>query len=91
MTKVRHSAFHATALAYLLGRLETKRLILTGQVTEQCTLYTALDAYLRHFPLVIPTPAQPSCRPHRRRGGRGLKMMEQNISAELTTAADSLG
>jgi nicotinamidase-related amidase len=40
LTKVRHSAFYATALAYLLGRLGTKRLILTGQVTEQCILYT---------------------------------------------------
>jgi nicotinamidase-related amidase len=38
MTKVRHSAFYATALAYLLNRLETKRVILTGQVTEQCIL-----------------------------------------------------
>jgi len=49
LEKVRHSAFYATPLAYLLGRLETKRLILTGQVTEQCILYTALDAYIRHF------------------------------------------
>src|SRR5690348_5281084 len=40
LTKVRHSAFYATALAYLLNRLDTKRLILTGQVTEQCILYT---------------------------------------------------
>ena len=30
LTKVRHSAFYATALAYLLNRLETKRLI-TGR------------------------------------------------------------
>ncbi len=52
--KVRHSAFYATSLGYLLGRLETKRLILTGQVTEQCILYTALDAYVRHFTVVVP-------------------------------------
>ena len=57
MTKVRHSAFYATALAYLLARLETKRLVLSGQVTEQCILYTALDAYVRHVPVVIPTDA----------------------------------
>jgi nicotinamidase-related amidase len=44
-------------LAYLLGRLGTKRLVLTGQVTEQCILYTALDASVRHFPVVIPTDA----------------------------------
>ncbi len=89
MTKVRHSAFYATALAYLLGRLETKQLILTGQVTEQCILYTALDAYVRHVPVVSPSDAVA----HRDAdlGKAALKMMEQNMSAELTTAADCLG
>lgn len=89
MTKVRHSAFYSTALAYLLGRLETKRLILTGQVTEQCILYTALDAYVRHFPVVIPTDAVAHIDADL--GKAALKMMEQNMSAELTTAADCLG
>lgn len=88
MTKVRHSAFYATALAYLLGRLETKRLILTGQVTEQCILYTALDAYVRHFPVVIPTDAVAHI--DAGLGKAALKMMQQNMSAELTTAADCL-
>jgi nicotinamidase-related amidase len=49
LTKVRHNAFYATALDYLLGRLETSRIVLTGQVTEQCILYSALlgDAALK--------------------------------------------
>jgi nicotinamidase-related amidase len=89
LTKVRHSAFYATSLAYLLGRLETKRLILTGQVTEQCILYTALDAYVRHFPVVVPTDAVAHLDADL--GKAALKMMEQNMSAELTTAADCLG
>jgi len=42
--------FYATPLDYLLGRLDTKRLILTGQVTEQYILYSALDAYVRISP-----------------------------------------
>jgi nicotinamidase-related amidase len=54
LTKVRHSAFYATPLAYLLNRLDTERLILTGQVTEQCILYSALDAYVRHFEVAVP-------------------------------------
>ena len=57
LTKVRHSVFYATALDYLLGRLGTKRLVLAGQVTEQCILYSALDAYVRHFDVVIPEDA----------------------------------
>src|SRR5436853_6673290 len=43
MAKVRPSAPYSTALAYLLGRLETKRWILTGRVTAQRIPYTALD------------------------------------------------
>lgn len=89
LAKVRHSAFYATPLAYLLGRLGTKRLILTGQVTEQCILYSALDAYVRHFPVVVPTDAVAHL--DAELGAAAFKMMEQNMSAELTTAADCLG
>jgi nicotinamidase-related amidase len=88
MTKVRHSAFYATPAAYLLRRLETKRLILTGQVTEQCILYTALDAYVRHFPVVIPTDAVAGIDSNL--GDAALRMMEQNMSAELTVAEHCL-
>jgi nicotinamidase-related amidase len=89
LTKVRHSAFYATALAYLLNRMDTKRLILTGQVTEQCILYTALDAYVRHIPVVIPTDAVAHIDADL--GKAALAMMEQNMDAELTSAADCLG
>src|SRR6476620_5144892 len=41
LLKVRHSAFYASSLDYLLGRLDAPRVILTRQVTEQCILYTA--------------------------------------------------
>lgn len=89
LTKVRHSAFYATALAYLLNRLGTKRLILTGQVTEQCILYSALDAYVRHFPVVIPADAVAGIDPEL--SDAALTMMERNMSAEITTAAECLG
>jgi nicotinamidase-related amidase len=89
LTKVRHSAFYSTPLAYLLNRLDTERLILTGQVTEQCILYSALDAYVRHLQVVIPTDAVAHI--DEELGGAALKMMDQNMSAELTTAVDCLG
>jgi nicotinamidase-related amidase len=89
VTKVRHSVFYSTPMAYLLGRLDTKRLILTGQVTEQCILYSALDAFVRHFPVVIPTDAVAHI--DAELGAAALKMMEANMEAELTTAADCLG
>jgi nicotinamidase-related amidase len=33
------------------------RIVLTGQVTEQCILYSALDAYIRHFEVAVPRDA----------------------------------
>ncbi|MBV8860891.1 MAG: cysteine hydrolase [Mycobacterium sp.] len=89
LTKVRHSAFYATPVAYLLRRLETKRLILTGQVTEQCILYSALDAYVRHFSVVVPTDGVAHI--DSELGAAALKMMERNMEAELTSTANCLG
>ncbi|KMO83908.1 Maleamate amidohydrolase [Mycolicibacterium chlorophenolicum] len=88
MTKVRHSAFYATPLAYLLTQLKPDRLVLTGQVTEQCVLYTALDAYVRHFPVVIPRDGVAHIDPAL--GEAALQMMEQNMGAEIIAAADCL-
>ena len=88
LTKVRHSAFYATALEYLLGGLDTDRVIITGQVTEQCILYTALDAYLRHFSVVVPPDAVAHIDPELR--DAALTMMQRNMSAEIVEAADCL-
>ncbi|WP_041782052.1 cysteine hydrolase family protein [Mycolicibacterium chubuense] len=88
MTKVRHSAFYATSLAYLLSQLKPERLILTGQVTEQCILYTALDAYVRHFPVVVPPDAVAHIDPAL--GDAALQMMERNMSAEIIPSAECL-
>jgi nicotinamidase-related amidase len=88
LEKVRHSAFYATSLAYLLNRLETKRVILTGQVTEQCILYSALDAYVRHFQIIVPTDAVAHIDADL--GKAALRMMESNMRATVVPAADCL-
>ena len=88
LTKVRHSVFYATALDYLLGRLGTRRLILAGQVTEQCILYSALDAYVRHFDVVIPPDAVAHI--DAGLGEAALQMMRRNMSAEIAPAAKCL-
>jgi nicotinamidase-related amidase len=82
MTKVRHSAFYSTSLAYLLGQLGPQRVILTGQVTEQCILYTALDAYVRHFPIIVPPDAVAHIDPEL--SDAALTMMHNNMDAEIT-------
>jgi nicotinamidase-related amidase len=88
LQKVRHSAFYATSLGYLLNRLGTSCVILTGQVTEQCILYSALDAYVRHFAVMIPEDAVAHIDPEL--GSAALKMMEANMRAKITSAADCL-
>ncbi len=57
VVKARHSIFYETPLEYLLRQEEIERIVLTGQVTEQCILYSALDAYIRHYEVVIPRDA----------------------------------
>ncbi|VEG52855.1 isochorismatase hydrolase [Mycolicibacterium aurum] len=88
LTKVRHSAFYATPLDYLLSRLGVRRIILTGQVTEQCVLYTALDGYVRHYDVVVPPDAVAHI--DSQLGEAALKMMERNMKAELSFSADCL-
>jgi nicotinamidase-related amidase len=85
LTKVRHSAFYGTALEYVLQRGEVDEVILTGQVTEQCVLYSALDAYVRHFSIKVPRDAVAHI--DRGLGDAALRMMEENMRATIVTAA----
>ncbi|WP_166905430.1 cysteine hydrolase family protein [Mycobacterium sp. DL440] len=89
LTKVRHSVFYATALDYLLGRLRTRRVVLAGQVTEQCILYSALDAYVRHFDVAIPVDAVAHIDDDL--GDAARDMMRRNMSAKVVPASECLG
>ncbi len=88
LTKVRHSAFYSTQLDYLLQQSQPRRLVITGQVTEQCVLYTALDAHIRHYDVVVPPDAVAHIDPAL--GEAALEMMRRNMSAELVSAAHCL-
>jgi nicotinamidase-related amidase len=86
--KVRHSGFYESALNHLLHTHKVETLVLAGQVTEQCILYTALDAYIRGFDIrvvrdaVVPIDEE--------LGEAALRMMEANMDADLVAAADAL-
>jgi nicotinamidase-related amidase len=84
--KARHSVFYETPLEYLLDQQGIDRLILAGQVTEQCILYSALDAYVRHFRVVVPTDAVAAIYDHLAEAA--LEMMGRNLSAELCEARE---
>ena len=79
--KARHSAFYQTLLEYLLDRDGAGRIVLAGQVTEQCILYSALDAYVRHFEVAVPRDAVAHI--HESLGDAALEMMERNMGAEV--------
>ena len=86
VVKARHSIFYQTPLEYLLGQEGVDRVVLTGQVTEQCILYSALDAYIRHFDVRVPRDAVAHI--HEDLADAALKMMELNMSADVSPARD---
>jgi len=53
--KPKHSAFFSTTLDTLLRYLHAKTLILTGFAGNICVLFTANEAYMRDFSLIVPS------------------------------------
>ena len=52
--KPKHSGFQHTTLDVLLHHLGCETLVLTGVAGNFCVLFTAHDAYMRDFQLVVP-------------------------------------
>jgi nicotinamidase-related amidase len=53
--KPKHSGFFSTTLDILLDYLGVRTLVLAGLTGDICVLFTAHDAYMRDFNLVIPS------------------------------------
>jgi len=53
VVKPKHSGFFNTSLELLLEHLGTETVVLTGMATEICVLFTANDAYMRDFEVVV--------------------------------------
>ena len=84
VVKARHSIFYETPLEYLLRQEEIDEIVLTGQATEQCILYSALDAHIRHIPVIVPREAVAHI--HEDLAEAALRMMEINMDAEVVGA-----
>jgi nicotinamidase-related amidase len=85
--KGRHSVFWETPLSYMLHQADVGRVVLCGQVTEQCILYSALDAHVRHFDVTV---ARDACaRIHDDLADAALRMMERNMGARIVDAKDA--
>ena len=85
--KPKHSGFFSTTLDTLLDYLKAKTLILTGIAANICVLFTANDAYMRDFNLVIPSDCVASNT--KEENAHALKLMEQ-VLKEDTTPSDEI-
>lgn len=79
--KPKHSAFFATTLEILLRHLQVKRLILTGIAGNICVFFTANDAYMRDYELIIPTDCIASNTLNENR--QALALMKKFLKADV--------
>jgi nicotinamidase-related amidase len=84
--KPKHSGFYSTALDVLLEYLQVERLILTGIAANICVLFTANDAYLRDFHLLVPSDCVASNTEEENR--RALEQMEKFLKADVRPSTE---
>ncbi|NUP53894.1 MAG: cysteine hydrolase [Catenulispora sp.] len=84
VVKARHSIFYQTPLEYLLSQHGIDHIVLCGQVTEQCILYSALDAHIRKIDVTVARDAVAHIDPELARAA--LRMMERNMGAVVAPA-----
>jgi nicotinamidase-related amidase len=80
--KPKHSGFFSTTLDTLLNYLRARTLIVTGLTADNCVLFTASDAYLRDFHLVVPEDCVAAIDP--RHTHQALAHMRRVLKADLT-------
>jgi nicotinamidase-related amidase len=78
--KPKHSGFFSTTLDTLLRYLGAKKLILTGVAGNFCVLFTANDAYMRDYDLVIPSDCTASNTAEENR--QALALMRKFLKAD---------
>jgi nicotinamidase-related amidase len=84
--KPKHSAFYATTLDTLLEYLEARTLILTGIAGNICILFSANDAYMRDFHLIVPADCVVSNTEEENR--HALEQMQRVLKADITPSAE---
>ena len=84
--KPKHSGFFSTTLDTLLEYLQVKVLVLTGLTGDICVLFTANDAYMRDFHLVIPSDCVASADPDENR--HALEHMKRVLKADTRPSTE---
>jgi nicotinamidase-related amidase len=86
VVKPKHSGFFTTTLELLLHALGARTLILAGVAGDICVLFTANDAYMRGFRLIVP----PDCVASETAefNEQALALMERRLKAELPRSTE---
>ncbi|MET0754222.1 MAG: cysteine hydrolase [Pyrinomonadaceae bacterium] len=84
--KPKHSGFYSTTLDILLNYLQSQTLIIAGIATNICVLYTANDAYMRDFDLIIPSDCVAANEESENRDM--LKYIEKYLKADVRPSAE---
>ena len=84
--KPKHSGFFSTTLHTLLDYLGARTLILTGIAADICVLFTANDAYMRDFFIVVPEDCVAAENEEAR--DRALDLMRSVLKADTTPAPE---
>lgn len=84
--KPKHSGFFSTSLDVLLSYFGAERLIVTGFAADICVLFTANDAYMRDYELVIPcdciaSETAAAC-------NRAIQQMQRFLKADVRPSRD---
>ncbi|HEV7859936.1 MAG TPA: isochorismatase family cysteine hydrolase [Pyrinomonadaceae bacterium] len=84
--KPKHSGFFSTTLDTLLEYLQAKTLIITGLAGNICVLFTANDAYMRDFYLVVPSDCVASNTPEENE--HALELMSKVLKADTRPSTE---
>jgi nicotinamidase-related amidase len=79
--KPKHSGFYASSLDVLLKNFGAKKLIITGFATDICVLFTADDAYMRDFEVIVPTDCTAAETPEAKRAA--CAQMKRFLRADI--------
>ncbi len=84
--KPKHSGFYSTTLDLLLEYLRAEALILTGLTSDFCVLFTANDAYLRDYQLIVPSDCVAAIDPEDHQ--YALRQMQRVLKADVRLSTE---
>ncbi|MDQ3459660.1 MAG: cysteine hydrolase [Deinococcota bacterium] len=84
--KPKNSGFYGTPLELLLAHLEVQTVILTGFASDICVLYTASDAHMRGFEVMVPQDCVAA--ESEEENSRTLELLARTLSARVLPAED---